>query len=71
MTVVQVTPPSVELSIRYPVTAVPPLLAGAVHDSEVCESPAIAVRPWGAVAVANRVAETTDDAPPIGVMRMP
>ena len=52
----QVVPPSVDLSILYPVMAEPPLFDGAVHDRLICEEDVDdAVNPvgaLGAVAVA-------------------
>ena len=44
----QVVPPSVDLSILYPVIADPPLFDGAVHDRLICEEETVlAVRPVG------------------------
>ena len=44
----QVVPPSVDLSISYPVMAEPPLLDGAVQDKLICDvDVAVAVRPVG------------------------
>ena len=46
----QVVPPSVDLSILYPVIADPPLFDGAVHERLICdEETALAVRPVGAL----------------------
>ena len=45
----QVVPPSVDLSILYPVMAEPPLFDGAVQDRLICEEDiADAVNPVGA-----------------------
>ena len=53
--VVQVEPPSADLSILYPVIAEPPLFEGAVHDRLTCDdNTAVAASPvggWGAIAV--------------------
>jgi len=47
-TVDQVVPPSVDLSISYPVMAEPPLFDGAVQDKLICDDEvAVAVRPVG------------------------
>ena len=58
-------PPSVDLSILYPVMAAPPLFDGAVHDRLICdEETAAAVRlvgGCGAVAVLDVVAEDVFD----------
>ena len=44
----QVVPPSVDLSILYPVMAEPPLFVGAVHDRLICDDDtAVAVNPVG------------------------
>ena len=47
-TVVQVEPPSADLSIMYPVIVEPPSFVGAVHDRLTCEDDiAVAVNPVG------------------------
>ena len=44
-----VVPPSVDLSISYPVMVEPPLFDGAVQDKLICDTDAaVAVRPVGA-----------------------
>ncbi len=49
MIVVQVEPPSVDLSILYPVIAEPPSFEGAVHDRLTCDdNTAVAASPVGA-----------------------
>jgi len=61
--VVQVVPPSVDLSILYPVIAEPPLSVGAVQVRPICEEEtAVATRPVGgdgatAKVVADAVSE--------------
>jgi len=47
---------------RYPVMTDPPLLVGAVHDTDTCPSPAIALAPVGAPG-----ATTVEAPPPDGV----
>ena len=50
---VQVVPPSVDLSILYPVMAEPPLSVGAVQVRPICEEDdAVAVTPVGGDGVA-------------------
>ena len=54
--VVQVVPPSVDLSILYPVMAEPPLSAGAVHVRLTWEEEAaVAVSPVGGDGTTARV----------------
>ena len=60
----QVVPPSVDLSILYPVMAEPPLFVGAVQDRLICDDDtAVAVNPVGgdgavaAIVVADAVLE--------------
>jgi len=59
----QVVPPSVDLSILYPVIAEPPLSVGAVQVRPICEEEtAVATRPVGgdgatAKVVADAVSE--------------
>ena len=60
----QVVPPSVDLSILYPVIAEPPLFVGAVQDRLICDDDtAVAVNPVGgdgavtAIVVADAVLE--------------
>ena len=54
----QVVPPSVDLSILYPVMAEPPLFVGAVHDRLICDDDtAVAVNPVGAVGTLNVLAD--------------
>ncbi len=54
--VVQVEPPSVDLSILYPVMAEPPLSAGAVQVRPICEEDvAVAVSPVGEAGATARV----------------
>jgi len=54
--VVQVVPPSVDLSILYPVMAEPPLSVGAVHVRLICEEDtAVAARPEGDDGATARV----------------
>jgi hypothetical protein len=67
MTVVQVVPPSVDLSIMYPVIAEPPLSAGAVQLKSICEEEAtVAESPLGGDgATARVVAEAVRDAGPV------
>ena len=48
----QVVPPSVDLSILYPVMAEPPLFVGAVQDRLICDDDtAVAVNPVGGYGV--------------------
>ena len=56
--VAQVKPPSVDLSILYPVMAEPPLF-GAVQLKLICEEATVAVRPVG---VDGRTARVVADA---------
>ena len=65
--VVQVVPPSVDLSILYPVMAEPPLSAGAVHVRLICEEDAaVAARPVGGEGAAARVvADATLEGEPV------
>ena len=52
----QVEPPSVDLSILYPVMAEPPLSAGAVQLRLICEEEgAVAVNPVGEDGATARV----------------
>jgi len=54
--VLQVVPPSVDLSIMYPVMAEPPLSAGAVQLMVICEEDAgVAVSPVGGDGATERV----------------
>ncbi len=55
----QVVPPSVDLSILYPVMADPPLSAGAVQLRLICEEEddAVAVSPVGDDGATERVVE--------------
>ena len=54
--VVQVPPPSADLSILYPVMAEPPLSDGAVQVRPICEEDAaVAVSPVGGNGVAMGV----------------
>ena len=54
--VLQVVPPSVDLSIMYPVMAEPPLSAGAVQLTVICEEDAgVAVSPVGGDGATERV----------------
>ena len=53
--VVQVVPPSVDLSILYPVIAEPPLSAGAVQVRLICEEEADAASPVGGDGATARV----------------
>ena len=54
--VIQVVPPSVDLSILYPVMTDPPLSAGAVQVRPICEEDdAVAVTPVGGDGVAMGV----------------
>jgi len=54
--VVQVVPPSVDLSILYPVMTAPPLSAGAVHVRLICEEDAaVAESPVGDDGATARV----------------
>ena len=53
--VVQVVPPSVDLSILYPVIAEPPLSAGAVQLRAICEEEADAASPVGGDGATARV----------------
>ena len=56
MTVVQVVPLSVDLSIMYPVMAEPPLSVGAVQLRLICEEvAAVAVSPVGGDGTTARV----------------
>ena len=56
MTVVQVVPPSVDLSIMYPVMAEPPLSAGEVQLKLICEEEAtVAVSALGDDGATARV----------------
>ena len=53
----QVEPPSVDLSILYPVIAEPPLSAGAVHVRLICEEDAaVPASPVGGDGATARVA---------------
>ena len=54
--VLQVVPPSVDLSILYPVMAEPPLSAGALQLRPICEEEAgVAMRPVGEEETTARV----------------
>ena len=56
MTLVQVVPPSVDLSIMYPIMAEPPLSVGAVQLRLICEEEAtVAVRALGDDGATARV----------------
>ena len=58
----QVVPPSVDLSILYPVIAEPPLFVGAVQDRLICDDDtAVAVNPVGAVGTSNVLADAILD----------
>jgi len=63
----QVVPPSVDLSILYPVIAEPPLSAGAVHVRPTWEEEAaVAVRPVGGDGAAiGVVADATLEEEPV------
>ena len=63
----QVEPPSVDLSILYPVMADPPLSVGAVQLREICEAEeADAVSPIGGEGVAiGVVADATPEDEPV------
>ena len=65
--IVQVVPPSVDLSILYPVMTAPPLSAGAVHVRPICEEDAaVAARPVGDEgATARVVADAVIDREPV------
>jgi len=67
MTVVQVVPPSVDLSIMYPVMAEPPLSVGAVQLKLICEEEAtVAVSALGDDgATARVVADAVLDGKPV------
>ena len=55
--VLQVEPPSVDLSILYPVIAEPPLSVGAVQVRSICdEEGAVAASPVGGDGATARVA---------------
>ena len=54
--------------MRYPVMADPPLEDGALHESDTCEFPAVAVKSVGdpgAVAVVLVVADAVFDGEPV------
>src|SRR2546428_13896784 len=58
--VLQVVPPSVDLSILYPVMGEPPLSAGAVQLRPICEEDdAVAASPVGGDGATARVAAGT------------
>jgi len=61
----QVVPPSVDLSILYPVIAEPPLFAGAIQERLICDDDtAVAASPvggCGAVDAPDVVAEAVFD----------
>ena len=63
----QVEPPSVDLSILYPVMAEPPLSAGAVQVRPICEEDvAVAVSPvMGDAVTAGVVADTLPEGEPV------
>ena len=62
----QVIPPSVDLSILYPVIAEPPLSVGAVQLSAICEEEADDVSPIGGDGVAiGVVADATLEEEPV------
>ena len=63
----QVVPPSVDLSILYPVMAEPPLSAGAVQLKLICEEDtAVAASPVGGDgATARVVADAELDGEPV------
>ena len=65
--VLQVAPPSVDLSTLYPVIAEPPLSAGAVQLRPICEEDdAVAVTPVGDDgATAKVVAEAVAEGDPV------
>ena len=65
--IVQVVPPSVDLSILYPVMTAPPLSAGAVHVRPICEEDAaVPARPVGDEgATARVVADATLEGEPV------
>jgi len=67
MTLVQVVPPSVDLSIMYPIMAEPPLSEGAVQLRLICEEEAtVAVRALGDDgATARVVADAVLDGEPV------
>ena len=59
----QVVPPSVDLSILYPVIADPPLFDGAVQDRLICEEETVlAVRPVGALGAVFMIPLVVADA---------
>ena len=65
----QVVPPSVDLSILYPVIADPPLFDGAVHDRLICEEETVlAVRPVGALGAVFMIPLVVADAVFDGVL---
>ena len=65
--ILQVVPPSVVLSILYPVTAEPPLSAGAVQLRLICEeATAVAASPVGDDgATASVVADAVLEGEPV------
>ena len=65
--VLQVVPPSVDLSILYPVMAEPPLSAGAVQLKLICEEDtAVAVSPVrGDAVTVGVVAEAVVEGEPV------
>ena len=65
--VLQVVPPSFDLSILYPVMAEPPLSIGAVQLRPICmEDAAVAVSPVGGDgATARVVADATLEGEPV------
>ena len=65
--VLQVVPPSADLSILYPVMADPPLSAGGVQLRPICmEDAAVAVSPVGGDgATARVVADATLEGEPV------
>ena len=58
-----VVPPSVDLSISYPVIVEPPLSDGAVQDRLICDADAaVAVRPVGGCGTAVVALDVVADA---------
>lgn len=57
--------PSVDLSMRYPVTALPPLLAGAVQDRLTEAFPPVPETAVGTSGTVRGVTDTADDSVPL------
>jgi hypothetical protein len=64
-TTLQVAPPSIDFSIWYPVTALPPLKEGASHESDAVVLAGVAVRFRGADGPAYGVPEADADGRPV------